>query len=208
MLNEDLFSPSINEPEVIRLENAEFRLYRQFFNQMDSDKYYKQLLQEIAWQQGRIKLYGKLINEPRLSAWYGDKNKSYTYSGVTREAINWTPALLDIKHEVELVTNHMFNSVLANLYRNEKDSVSWHSDDEPELGKNPVIASVSFGEPRVFQLRNKSNIKDKYSLELTHGSLLLMCGATQHNWQHQVAKEPTQMGVRINLTFRQIMSST
>ena len=126
------------------------------------------------------------------------------YSGITVEPKPWTPILSEIKTRVEEVSNVTFNSVLLNYYRNERDSVSWHSDDEPELGENPIIGSVSFGDVRTFQLRHKTDKSLKISKELPDGSYLLMAGSTQHHWEHQIPKRTRQIGPRINLTFRVI----
>ena len=140
-----------------------------------------------------------------MTAWYGDAGKTYCYSGITVEPIPWTPLLLSIKTRVEAVANTTFNSVLLNYYRGEQDSVSWHSDDEPELGQNPVIASVSFGATRKFQFKHKTNPDLRAAIDLTPGSLLIMAGATQHFWKHQIPKTTKPVGARINLTFRVII---
>jgi alkylated DNA repair dioxygenase AlkB len=124
------------------------------------------------------------------------------YSGITVEPKPWTDPLKQIKERVEEVAEVNFNSVLLNHYRNERDSVSWHSDDEPELGKNPVIGSVSFGDVRDFQLRHKTNKSMKINEKLPHGSYLEMAGSTQHHWEHQIPKRSRKIGPRINLTFR------
>jgi alkylated DNA repair dioxygenase AlkB len=191
-------------PEQLDMPDAEVLFYRTFFSRPQSDAFYQDLLTTTNWQQQQIKLYGKLIDLPRLTAWYGDEGKSYTYSGITLAPEPWTPALLAIKQAIEGVSGVTFNSVLLNLYQGERDSVSWHSDDEPELGTNPVIGSVSFGETRSFQFRHKRKKTLKRTLDLTHGSYLLMKGPTQHFWLHQVPKVAVKRGPRINLTFRVI----
>ena len=179
--------------------------YPNFFNELESDRLFDELLENINWRQDRIKIFGKQIELPRLTAWYGDKGKSYKYSGIIMNPNPWIPPLLSIKQRIEPVAELSFNSVLANLYRDGKDYVSWHSDNEPELGKNPTIASVSLGDTRRFLLRHKSN-KDLETVEiaLTHGSLLIMQGSTQHFWKHQVPKTAKSKTERINLTFRVI----
>jgi alkylated DNA repair dioxygenase AlkB len=139
---------------------------------------------------------------PRLTAWYGDQGKSYTYSGIEQHPEHWHPTLKLIKSKIEQIAQISFNSVLINLYRNGKDSVSWHSDDEPELGENPIIASVSFGATRRFYLRHKHSKNHKIDIDLASGSFLLMQGETQHFWQHQIAKTAKEIQPRINLTFR------
>ena len=187
------------------MEDAEVFFYPDFFSRIESDAYYEYLLENIDWKQEKIKYFGKLIDLPRLTAWYGDAGKIYKYSGISVTALTWTPTLLAIKHKIEAISQVKFNSVLLNLYRGEKDSVSWHSDDEPELGPNPTIGSVTFGESRSFQFRHKNKKEFRSKVELTHGSYLLMKGATQHFWQHQIPKSSKPAGSRINLTFRTIL---
>lgn len=179
--------------------------YREFFNRSESDSFYEELLRRAAWRQEEILIHGKRIPFPRLTAWYGDKGKDYSYSGLTVKPEAWTPVLLKIKKRIEEVTPVCFNSVLLNFYRNERDSVAWHSDDEKELGKNPIIGSVSFGEIRRFQLKHKIKKDLRYEVELPHGSYLVMHGPMQHYWLHQVPKETKPKKPRINLTFRVIV---
>jgi alkylated DNA repair dioxygenase AlkB len=163
----------------------------------------QKLKDEIDWKQESMNMYGKQVDFPRLTAWYGDNNKPYSFSGVTLQPKIWTKELLEIKQKIEPLSNVVFNSVLLNLYRCGNDSISWHTDAEKELGKNPVIASVNFGATRKFQLRHiKTN--EKVEIELTHGSLLIMQGELQHFWQHQVPKTSKIVNERINLTFRVI----
>ncbi|MET0625773.1 MAG: alpha-ketoglutarate-dependent dioxygenase AlkB [Pyrinomonadaceae bacterium] len=187
------------------MPDAEVDFYPNFFEEQESDELFRQLSQEVKWQQDKIKHYGKEIDLPRLTAWYGDAGKSYTYSHIAMKSEPWTPVLLYIKSRIEEVVEVSFNSVLLNLYRGGKDSVSWHQDNERELGENPVISSVSFGGVRRFQLRHKLK-KDvsKVDLNLTPGSLLVMKGRTQQFWQHQVPKTSKPVLPRINLTFRVI----
>jgi alkylated DNA repair dioxygenase AlkB len=189
-------------PEKLVMADADVIYYRTFFTRLQSDTFYQALLDTTNWKQEKIKLYGKPMDLPRLTAWYGDEGKSYSYSGIRVDPDPWTPALLAIKQEIEAVSEVCFNSVLLNLYRGGRDSVAWHSDDEPELGTDPVIGSVSFGETRNFQLRHKQNKELRVKVDLTHGSYLLMTGPTQHHWQHQVPKAARAPGSRINLTFR------
>lgn len=185
------------------MPDGEVAIYRNFFNKVESDQIFQELLSKIKWRQDKMKLYGKEFELPRLTAWYGDDGKSYTFSGIPMNPDAWTLTLLSIKSKIEEVTQAKFNSVLLNLYRSGKDGVSWHSDDEPELGKNPMIASVSFGETRRFQLRHKLDKSlDKVEITLTHGSILIMKGSTQHFWQHQIPKSAKSLRERINLTFR------
>ncbi len=189
---------------VFDMPDAEILLYRNFFDASESSALFQELSQNIAWQQQNIKIAGKSIPIPRLTAWYGDPGTSYSYSGITVNPLPWTPALLQIKDRVEAVAKCRFNSVLLNFYRSEQDSVAWHSDDERELGTNPVIASVSFGAERNFQFKHKHRPELRQTINLTPGSLLLMRGTTQHYWRHQIPKTKVATGPRINLTFRTI----
>jgi alkylated DNA repair dioxygenase AlkB len=163
---------------------------------------FRQLKTTISWKQETIQMYGKLLNTPRLTAWYGENSKSYAFSGKKYDPHPWTSELLLIKQRVEQAAGMAFNSVLLNDYRNGNDSVAWHADDEPELGVNPVIASVSFGQARRFDVRHKNDHKLKYSVVLENGSLLIMKGDLQHSWEHQVPKSAKAVKERINLTFR------
>ena len=146
------------------------------------------LRQEIAWQQEQILLFGRRHLVPRLVAWHGDPDSAYSYSGTAHEPGPWTPTLIVIRERVAVLTGHTFNSVLLNLYRNGSDGMGWHADDEPELGRNPVIASVSLGATRRFKLRHRKRRDSVTTLDLTHGSLLLMAGNTQHAYVHAVPK--------------------
>jgi alkylated DNA repair dioxygenase AlkB len=184
--------------------DGEVILYEDFFNSSESQLLFNDLRDNIDWKQENIRTYGKYIPIPRLSAWYGDSGLSYTYSKITMQPNQWTATLINIKSRIESFTGNQFNSVLINLYRNGKDSVSWHSDDEPELGKNPIIASVSFGATRRFMFRHKFKKDQKMEVKLMPGSLLMMKGVTQHFWQHQIPKTTTLTQERINLTFRKI----
>jgi alkylated DNA repair dioxygenase AlkB len=186
------------------MPDAEVLFYRDCFSPAESAEHFQALIESIHWKQDSVNLYGKTIALPRLTAWYGDAGKSYTYSGITQQPLPWTTTLLTIKPRVEAAARVTFNSVLLNQYRDGADSVAWHSDDEPELCQNPVIASVSFGATRAFQFKHKQHSDQRLSLELTPGSLLLMRGATQHFWKHQLPKTKKSCGPRINLTFRVI----
>ena len=193
-----------NKVEIITIDGY-VSLYENLFDPEESKHLLLELLNNITWQQKNIKRFGQSIPLPRLTAWYGDAGKSYTYSGITMNPLIWTRPLLRIKNKIEKITKHRFNSVLLNQYRHGKDSVAWHSDDEPELGKEPIIASVSFGATRQFMLKHKSKAeKEPITLNLTSGSLLLMKGKTQECWLHQVPKTRNEVAPRINLTFRKI----
>lgn len=175
-----------------------------FMARKDADTLFKELIDTIPWRSDKITVFGKTYDQPRLTAWFGEEGKSYSYSGITMEPLTFPNLLMELKSEIEIATDTKFNSCLANLYRDGQDSNGWHSDDEKELGINPVVASVSLGEARYFHLRHKLNHSLKEKLLLNPGSLLLMMGATQHHWQHQVPKTKRKIGSRINLTFRYI----
>lgn len=185
------------------LQDASITLFREYFPSLKADEYFAGL-QDVPWHQEEIIVFGKKYPEPRETAWYGDQGTTYTYSGITHTPKPWTPVLSEIREKVENETQERFNSVLLNRYRNGQDSVAWHADDEPELGENPVIASVSLGQTRRFQLRHKFLSKKTTSLELHHGDLLVMSGQTQHFWEHQVPKTKQDISARLNLTFRNI----
>ena len=191
-------------PQRITLPNAELMLWRELFTASESADYFQSLLDGVDWRQDRITLFGRTVNSPRLTAWYGETGVTYAYSGLSLVAGGWLPALLGIRERVRKAAGTNFNSVLLNLYRNEADSMGWHSDDEPSLGPNPVIGSVSFGATRTFQLQHKRRKTSRSVIELTDGSFLLMSGATQHHWRHRVPKSIMPRGPRINLTFRTI----
>jgi len=190
----------------IKLADASLQYYPNFIDYGKSLKQLEDLYAELDWQQESLFMYGKKVSIPRLQAWYGDDSMDYTYTNLTLTAKPWTPIVFDLKQKVETLCQHKFNSVLANCYRDQQDSVSWHSDDEPELGKEPVIASLSFGAKRTFHLKHKVT-GEKFNLPLQSGSLLVMSGRIQSHWQHAVLKSRLQMAMRINLTFRQIKSS-
>lgn len=185
------------------IENGEYIFFPNFFSKAESDLLLKGLRNNIVWKQESMNMYGKKIDFPRLTAWYGNNDKPYSFSGITLQPLPWTSEILTIKNKIEPVAKTVFNSVLLNLYRDGNDSISWHTDAERELGLNPVIASVNFGATRKFQLRHIKT-KEKLEIELTHGSLLIMQGELQHFWQHQVPKTSKSVGERINLTFRVI----
>lgn len=200
----NFFDPSfpaqgIAEPVV--LPNGEYIHILNFFNAEESNHFFRTLREKVEWKQESMNMYGRQLPFPRLIAWYGDDQKPYSFSGVTLDPSPWLTELLEIKERLEPIARVSFNRVLLNLYRDGRDSVGWHTDAEPTLGKNPVIASISFGATRKFQLRHMQT-KEKVELELTHGSLLIMRGEMQHFWQHQVPKTSRPVGERINLTFR------
>lgn len=202
----DLFADKPGTPGSsvkIPMPDADVLYLSRLFGPSEANSLFLQLQQNIEWQQEKIKLYGQVHDLPRLTAWYGDPAKTYSYSGISIRSLEWVEALLEIKRRIESVSDYSFNSVLLNRYRNGSDGVSWHADDEPELGQNPVIGSVSFGEARPFQLKHKT-LDEKRKIILVNGSYLLMKGRTQHCWLHQIPKSKRILGERINLTFRLI----
>jgi alkylated DNA repair dioxygenase AlkB len=199
--NEELATK--NESGLISIPNGEYIYLPDFFTKPQSDKYFQVLKDNILWKQESMNMYGKQVMFPRLTAWYGDNDKPYSFSGITLRPHSWSKELLEIKNKIEPIANTQFNSVLLNQYRNGNDSISWHTDAEKELGLNPIIGSVNFGATRKFQLRHIET-KEKIEIELTHGSLLIMQGELQHFWQHQVPKTAKIVNERINLTFRVI----
>lgn len=184
------------------LPNATIEYYPNFFNTEKATLFFEKLLNEIPWQQDNITVFGKTHPQPRLTSLFGNEGKPYAYSNIVMQPHPWNPLLMFIKNEVEEVVNENFTTVLLNLYRNGKDSNGWHADNEKELGRNPVIASVSFGEPRSFHLQHNTIPDAKLKIVLEHGSLLIMKGTTQHYWKHQIPKTAKPIGSRINLTFR------
>jgi len=199
----NLFQNHLNNFEPVKIRNGEYVYIPNFFSKIESDFFFKTLMYEIDWKQESMHIYGKSINFPRLTAWYGDIDRPYAFSGITLNATKWTQTLLDIRKQIEPKSQTFFNSVLLNLYRTGEDSISWHTDAEKELGINPIIASVNFGAARKFQLRHRDT-KEKIELLLSHGTLLIMQGELQHYWQHQVPKTKQAVKERINITFRVI----
>ena len=186
------------------LPDAELHYRPQFFPKPTADRLLQELIEKIEWTQNKIRFYGKESLVPRLEAWYGDHGKSYAYSGIQMNPKPWTKELVEIKEAIEKEAGVPFNSVLINYYRDGKDRVAWHSDDEKELGQNPIIGSVSLGAERKFKLRHKKYKENglKAEIMLQHGSFLLMKGPTQHHWMHEIPRTAKPIGPRINLTFR------
>jgi len=197
----DFFGGDNRQP--IPLCDGELLLIRQAFSLEKANRLFLTLRDHIQWSQDEVVMGGRRVPIPRLQAWYGDA--AYRYSGLSMKPVAWTPVLLDIKQTVEALTEARFNSALLNLYRDGCDSVGWHSDDEPELGAAPVIASLSLGASRDFSLRQKKPGIEKMKLRLNSGDLLLMSGQLQQCWQHQLPKTRLPVGERINLTFRLVV---
>lgn len=177
-----------------------------FFDPNDARSWFEQLTLEIPWKQEPIRMFGKKVMQPRLTAWVADKGLSYRYSGIEMKPLPWNQPLIEIKMQIQKLLGTKFNSVLLNLYRDGRDSMGWHRDNEPELGRNPLIASVSLGEPRRFLMRLYSNPETKIEFLLNHGSLLVMAGECQTEWEHSIPKSLKINSPRINLTFRRILT--
>ncbi len=194
-------------PDGNEMPHAEVLYYPHFFTKEESDTFFADLLAHIHWSHDDITIFGKKMKVPRLQAWYGDTDKPYRYSGMLLTPHAWTDTLLAIKKRIEIATQTEYTSVLINQYRDGKDSVGWHADDEPSLGINATIASVSLGATRKFRFRYTTNHALKTQAMLTHGSLVMMQGETQHYWQHEVPKTSQKTDIRINLTFRKMIGA-
>jgi alkylated DNA repair dioxygenase AlkB len=181
---------------------SELILWPQWLSKQQADSLLAQSIKNIPWRHDSIKMFGKLIPVPRLQNWFADHtNTSYTYSGITMDAVKFPDWMADLAHSIEQQTDCSFNRALVNYYRDGSDSVDWHADDEPELGPDPIISSLSLGAERVFQLRH--NITGEIlSISLPHGSLLLMGSRVQHFYQHRLAKVKALNSPRVNFTFR------
>ena len=187
------------------IPDAEVLLLRAFSLDVSYETLLARLVDETPWRSESVVLWGKRHAQPRLVQWYGDPGAAYTYSGTRYEPLEWTPLLLGLRERVEAACDARFNSVLLNHYRDGRDSMGMHSDDERELGPEPVIASLSFGATRAFVLRHRRDRARRHRLDLESGSLLVMRGPTQHFWQHGVPKQSRACGARVNLTFRAIV---
>jgi alkylated DNA repair dioxygenase AlkB len=207
---EDLFAPDAHDPpERLTLPDAEIYIHRGFLPRSDADAYFSAFLKDVEWQENEVFVWGKWRKQPRLVSWFGDRGATYSYSGSKMTPQPWTPMLEALRRDVGHLVGEAFNSVLLNLYRDQNDSMGWHSDDEPELGPSPTIASVSLGEQRDFLLKHRTNQQVGVKrLPLSHGSLLVMAGSTQRMWQHAIEKEKRPIGKRINLTFRKILAKS
>lgn len=183
---------------------GEVLYFPDLFTPGDSIHFLELLKNNIQWKQEPIKIMGKEIMQPRLTAWYGESEKPYRYSGITMQAYSWTDFLLEIKSKIEDKAQTHFTSVLLNYYRNGEDSMGWHRDNEKELGSQPIIGSVSFGSTRKFQFRPYTGKKPLIDIPLSAGTGLIMKGMTNHFWEHRLPKAPKLISPRINLTFRKI----
>ena len=181
--------------------------FPQWLSSHESDSLLSRLQSDIAWQQPSLTIYGKRHPIPRLQAWMGNRAHTYRYSGTDFTSVTWPDYLASLAKDLSQIAGVEFNSVLLNLYRNGQDSMGWHSDDEPELGETPVIASLSLGAERDFTLRPSGATRQAYSLPLQHGSLLIMKAGMQSDWQHALPRRARVSEPRINLTFRKIIAA-
>ncbi|WP_111672279.1 alpha-ketoglutarate-dependent dioxygenase AlkB family protein [Algoriphagus litoralis] len=193
-----------NESNLLPFQ-GEAIFYPEFFSKNASDHYFDFLSKSLHWKEEPIRMFGKMVMQPRLTALYGNETKPYGYSGISMTPFPWTPELMEIKRKLLDFTEVEFTHVLCNFYRNGQDSMGWHRDNESVLGRNPTIASVTFGATRMFQMRHYETKKQKVQVPLTHGSLLIMSGESQHYWEHQIPKTKRNLGPRINLTFRKLL---
>ncbi len=203
-MQSDLFedNPEVNAIE-LDMPDASVRYLSNFLTTSDAEYYFEILQRTLAWRQDHIKMFGKSVKIPRLQAWYGEPVAAYTYSGLTMQPLAWTTELAELRHRCEEYCRARFNSVLANYYRDGQDSMGAHSDNEPELGAQPIIASLSLGQERELIFKHQYQ-EHKLNLPLANGSLLIMSGTTQDFWLHNINKRTIPLGPRINLTFRMI----
>ncbi|MDC0392998.1 alpha-ketoglutarate-dependent dioxygenase AlkB [Gammaproteobacteria bacterium] len=195
----------IKKEAITGYKNLEIDIYQDIGLEQKKELWFKSCLNNLNWETGFIKIFGKTHQIPRLQAWYAEDGIEYKYSRKKLQRHNWNETLIDIKEEIESITSFKFNSVLANLYRNGDDSMGLHSDDEKELGINPVIASLSLGESRDIHFKHK-NIKISLDIPQTNGQLIVMYGQTQKYWKHEIKKTKKFKKPRINLTFRNIIT--
>jgi len=198
----DLFSVD-RQFQPIPMPDADVSILHNLDTSLPYETILRKLIDETIWRQESVRIYGKEYQQPRLVALYGDPGKKYDYSGIALTPLPWNNLLIDLKRRIEEYTQQLFNAVFLNLYRDHNDSMGFHSDDERELGKNPIIASVTFGATRTFILKHKFRKEiPLVKVPLEAGTVLLMKGATQHNWKHGINKQTTPCGPRVNLTFR------
>jgi alkylated DNA repair dioxygenase AlkB len=205
-LNDSSLNSNTPLIEPLDFPDANIVMHRHFLPALESDDLLATIINETSWRQDHLNFGGKKVPIPRLQAWMGDVSSEYGYSGLKLKRLPWSTTILRIKAKIEAQTSASFNSVLLNYYRDGNDSVAWHSDDEKELGADPIIASLSLGTTRLFEFKHRY-LKPtlKYDCALTHGSLLLMGAGLQQNWQHQVPKQKEIIDGRVNLTFRKII---
>lgn len=196
-------SDNLDQQQHFVLPDAELLLWPQWLSPEQAERCYQQLALQLNWQQPAIKIFGKAVLIPRQQVWMGDPHCSYRYSGVLFEPEPWHPLVKQLTDRVNAVCQRQFNSVLLNWYADGQQHMGWHSDDEPELGEYPQIASLSLGQQRFFDLKHKA-LGTQLKVELGDGTLLLMAGRCQMHWQHRVPKMAVAKAGRINLTFREI----
>jgi alkylated DNA repair dioxygenase AlkB len=197
--------PFVDAPLSLLSKDGDVLYWENFLQKSDSQTFIDELQQKVSWKPDEVIMFGKKIITKREMAWYGNEGMEYRYSGITRKPLIWIAPLLEIKKRVEAKTGAEFNSCLLNLYHDGSESMGWHSDDEPELGPEPIIASVSLGAERKFSFKHRKT-GETVSLILANGSLLLMQGKTQAAWVHALAKSTRVKEPRINLTFRRILA--
>lgn len=197
-----------SDKTTLNLPDSDITYFPNFLNSEEATTFFQFLKNNVPWKQDPITVYGKTYLQPRLTALYGNNGLPYSYSNITMHPHSFPKGLEAIKLKVEEKTGTTFTSCLLNLYRNGKDSNGWHADNEKELRKNPIIASVSLGQERNFHLKHRTDKTQRHKILLKHGSLLLMKGSTQHHWLHQIAKTTRPIGERINLTFRIVKELT
>ena len=195
------------EPDFSDLPDCKLTYIPDFLDLNRAKELFHSLLKQVPWQEDTITVFGKTYNQPRLTALYGETGKAYTYSGITMYPHPFTPELEALRQLVAEKSGATYSSVLLNLYRNGQDSNGWHADNEPELGNHPTIASVSLGEARYFHLKHRQHKELRVKVLLEPGSLLVMAGATQQHWLHQIPKTARPVEPRINLTFRKILEA-
>lgn len=200
----DLFNQKPSHSVNLLPKDGIVNYYGEIFTKTEADFYYEHLLNHIEWENDQAIIFGKLITTKRKVAWYGEKPFEYTYSNITKTALPWSKELLALKKKTEELSGETFNSCLLNLYHNGDEGMAWHSDGEKDLKKNGTIASLSFGAERKFAFKHKVD-KTAVSLNLAHGSLLLMKGTTQTHWLHRLPLTKLVSKPRINLTFRTIV---
>jgi len=203
---DDLFGSSQGTSSKVSLPDSDILFFRDAISTAESNVLFEELHNSVPWQEEKVFVWGKWHTQPRLVSWFGDPGAEYSYSGSILSPRPWSDVLRSIRSVVEKLAASRFNSVLLNLYRSGADRMGWHSDDEPSLGSSPVIASLSLGAPRIFQMKHKGRPElGIRSFELTPGSLLIMSGPTQKHWLHSIRKESRAVDPRINLTFRKII---
>ncbi len=197
--------PSEEKPWSPDIPDGELYYWPHFLSPRKADRLFDRLNSKIPWQHEPVTVFGKSYLQPRLTSLHSSTDKTYTYSQLTLHPQPMTPDLVSVLEKIQSHYAHDFNTVLLNLYRNGQDSNGWHADNEKELGKHPIIASVSLGEARIFHLKHRQDTTQRLKLNLTHGSLLVMAGALQEHWLHQLPKTARAIGPRINLTFRKLI---